>query len=239
MGQLLVVRHGQESLLRTNYDDLSEQGREQATALGECFAAHGWELDLVYCGTAMRHRDTARRVGKAMEAAGRPWPVPMELVGLDEVDELSLVRASVGSLSDDEEIVRLRREMLEVRERDERSRRFQRLFEAVMIRWLHGVEALALEVTWPQFRARVLSCVETMTSLCEPETRILAVTSVGPMAVLLQRALGIDDEAAFGLAWRVRNTGVTSFGFDGRGRLSLDMFNALPHLRDPKDWTLR
>ncbi len=69
MGQLFVVRHGQESLLRTNYDDLSEQGREQATALGECFAEHGWEFDLVYTGPAIRHRDTARRVGKAMEAA--------------------------------------------------------------------------------------------------------------------------------------------------------------------------
>jgi broad specificity phosphatase PhoE len=208
MGQLLVVRHGQESLMRTNYDDLSEQGREQATALGECFAAHGWELDLVYTGPAVRHRDTARRVGKAMEAAGRSWPEPMELSGLDALDELSLVRASVGSLGDDEEITRLRREMLDVREREERSRRFQRL-------------------------------LETMTSLCEPETRILAFTSVGPVAVLLQRALGIGRVAAFGLAWRVRNTAITAFEFDGRGRLSLEMFNSLPHLRDPKQWTLR
>lgn len=239
MGELLVVRHGQESLLRTNYDDLSEQGREQASALGECFATNGWELDLVYCGTAIRHRDTARRVGRAMDAAGRPWPAPMELAGLDEVDDLSLVRASVGSLGDDEEIARLRREMLEVRDREERSRRFQRLFEAVMIRWLRGdFEPQGVE-TWPQFRARVLSCVETMTSLCERHTRILAFSSVGPVAVLLQRALGIDDEASFGLAWRVRNTAITSFRFDGRGRLSLDGFNALPHLRDPKQWTPR
>ena len=239
MGQLFLVRHGQESLMRTNYDDLSEEGRDQATALGECFAEHGWEFDLVYTGPAVRHRDTARRVGKAMEAAGRPWPAPMELPALDEVDELSLVRASVGSLSDDEEIVRLRREMLEVRDREERSRRFQRLFEAVMVRWLRGdFEPKGVE-TWPQFRARVLSCVETMTALCEPETRIVAFTSVGPVAVLLQRALGTDDEASFGLAWRVRNTGLTGFRFDGRGRLSLDVFNALPHLRDPKHWTGR
>jgi broad specificity phosphatase PhoE len=238
MRQLFVVRHGQASLLRTNYDDLSELGREQATALGECFVEQGWKLDLVYSGSAVRHRDTARRVGKAMEAAGRAWPVPMELAGLDEVDELSLVRATVGSLGDDEEIARLRREMLDVREREERSRRFQRLFEAVMIRWLRGdFEPQGVE-TWPQFRARVLSCVETMTSLCEPETRILAFTSVGPLAVLLQRALGIDDEAAFGMAWRVRNTAITSLHFDARGRLALDMFNTLPHLRDPQQWTL-
>lgn len=225
--------------MRTNYDDLSERGREQAAALGECFAAHGWEIDLVYTGPALRHRDTARRVGKAMAAAGRTWPEPMELPGLDELDELSLVRASVGSLSDDEEVVRLRREMLEVRDREERSRRFQRLFEVVVTRWLRGdFEPQGVE-TWPQFRARVLSCMETMTSLSEPQTRIMAFTSVGPVAVLLQRALGLDDVASFGLAWRLRNTALTVFAFDGRGRLSLEAFNVLPHLPDPKAWTLR
>jgi broad specificity phosphatase PhoE len=118
MGQLLVVRHGQESMMRTNFDDLSEQGREQATALGEHLAGHGWGIDLVYSGPALRHRDTARRVGKAVVEAGHAWPEPMELPGLDELDELSLVRASVGSLSDDAEVVGLRREMLEVRGRE-------------------------------------------------------------------------------------------------------------------------
>lgn len=225
--------------MRTNYDDLSERGREQATTLGECLAEHGWEFDLVYTGPALRHRDTARRVGKAMEAKGRPWPEPMELPGLDEHDDLSLVRASVGSLGEDAEIVRLRREMLEVRDREERSRRFQALFEAVMIRWLRGdFEPRGVE-TWPQFRARVLSCMETMTSLCEPRTRIVAFTSVGPAAVLLQRALGVDDVTSFRLAWRLRNTSITSFEFDGSGALSLDVLNALPHLRDPRQWTLR
>jgi broad specificity phosphatase PhoE len=239
MGQLLVVRHGQESMMRTNFDDLSEQGREQATALGEHLAGHGWGIDLVYSGPALRHRDTARRVGKAVVEAGHAWPEPMELPGLDELDELSLVRASVGSLSDDAEVVGLRREMLEVRDREERSRRFQRLFQAVMTRWLRGdFEPQGVE-TWPQLRARVLSCVESMTSLCEPQTRILAFTSVGPVAVLLQRALGTDDEASFGLAWRLRNTALTIFEFDGRGRLSLEAFNVLPHLPDPSRWTLR
>ena len=225
--------------MRTNYDDLSERGREQSSRLGHCFAEHGWGFDSVYTGPAMRHRDTMRRVGRAMEEAGRPWPDPIELAGLDDNDDLSLVRASVGSLSDDPEVAGLRREMLDVRDKEERSRRFQLLYEAVMIRWLRGdFEPQGVE-TWPQFRARVLSCVETMTSLCEPEARIVAFTSVGPVAVLLQRALGIDDETAFGLAWRLRNSALTNFLFDGRGRLSLETFNSVPHLADPGSWTLR
>lgn len=225
--------------MRTNYDDLSEQGREQASRLGRCFADHGWSFDSVYTGPAIRHRVTMRRVGQAMAEARRPWPGAIELAGLAENDDLSLVRASVGALSDDPEIARLRREMLDVRDKAERSARFQRLYEAVMSRWLRGdFEPRGVE-TWPQFRARVLSCVETMTSLCKPGARIVAFTSVGPVAVLLQRALGIDHTAAFGLAWRLRNSALTSFEFDGRGRLFLESFNAVPHLRDPGTWTVR
>jgi len=207
--------------------------------LGECFAQHGWAFDSVYTGPAIRHRDTMRRVGKAMSAAGKPWPEPVELVGLDENDDLSLVRASVGALRDDVEVGRLRQEMLDVRDKDERSRRFQMLYEVVMLRWIGGeFEPQGVE-SWTQFRARVLSCVETMTSLCEPDARILAFTSVGPVAVLLQRALGSDDGTSFRLAWRLRNSALTNFVFDGRGRLSLESFNAVPHLRDPSTWTLR
>ena len=63
--------------------------------------------------------------------------------------------------------------------------------------------------------------------------------SYGARAQIARWQAAVDDVASFDLAWRVRNTGITAFRFDGRGRLLLDMFNALPHLRDPKEWTLR
>lgn len=241
MGQLLFVRHGQASLLKTYYDDLSDHGREQATALGRYFGEHGWTVDAVVSGPARRHVDTAIAIGKAVEAMEKPWPALEQRPGLDEHDNLSLVRASVGSLSDDAEVVALRREMLEAHSREERSEKFQRLFEAVMIRWLRGdFEPQGVE-TWTQFRARVLSYLEALTSSGAEDApgTILAVSSEGPLAVLLQRALGLDDEAAFQLAWRVRNSSITTFLFDERGRLSLDSFNALPHIPDRGAWTFR
>ncbi|MEM7155938.1 MAG: histidine phosphatase family protein [Myxococcota bacterium] len=239
MGQLLFVRHGQASLLKTYYDDLSDHGREQANALGRFFAEHGWGFDAVYCGPARRHVDTASLVGKLLEEKGTTWNEPKQLAGLDDHDALSLVRASVGSLSDDEEVVALRRKMLDASSREERSACFQRLFEAVMIRWLRGdFEPQGVE-TWTQFRARVLSCVETMTSSHDPDTQMLVFSSVGPLAVLIQRALELDNEASFAIAWRLRNTSMTNFLFDERGKLSLDFFNALPHMPDRSTWTLR
>ncbi|MEX1363968.1 MAG: histidine phosphatase family protein [Nannocystaceae bacterium] len=238
MSEILFVRHGQASLLKTYYDDLSDQGREQATGLGRFLAEHEWTFDAVVSGPARRHLDTANAIGKAVAERQQPWPQLETLAGLDEHDNLSLVRASVGSLSDDAEVVALRRDMLEASGREERSERFGRLFEAVVIRWLQGdFEPQGVE-TWTQFRARVLSCIEAMTTT-EPARRLLVISSLGPLAVLLQRALELDDAAAFRLAWRARNTSLTTFGFDARGRLSLDAFNALPHMPDRASWTLR
>lgn len=238
MAQLLFVRHGQASLLKTYYDDLSDHGREQAVALGRLFADHGWHADAVYSGPARRHLDTARAVSMIMTEAKRPWPELRTLPGLDDHDALSLVRASVGALSDDVEVVALRREMLEASSRQERSDCFQRLFEAVVLRWLQGdFEPQGVE-TWPQFRARVLSCVETMTAGQPANARLVAFSSSGPLAVLLQRALHTDDATSYRVAWRLRNTSLSSFELDQRGRFGLDSFNALPHLPDPSTWTL-
>lgn len=239
MAQFLFVRHAQASLLKTYYDDLSDHGRGQAAALGRFFAEHAWTASAVYSGPARRHIDTGNTIARVIADKEGRWPELEQLSGLDEHDSLSLVRASVGSLSDDAEVVALRREMLEATSREQRSECFARLFEAVVLRWLRGdFEPQGLE-TWTQFRARVLSCVETMTASQEPSARLVAISSTGPLAVLLQRALKLDDAASFRLAWRSRNASLTNFVFDERGRFSLDSFNALPHLPDESSWSFR
>jgi broad specificity phosphatase PhoE len=239
MGQLVVVRHGQASLMKADYDELSEQGRAQASALGVYLGAQGWSFDAVYTGPARRQRDTAVLAGEAMQAAGRPWPDVVELQQLDEHDGFGLLRAAASTLAHEPEIAAGQQALFASRTLAERSRAFQPLFEAVMTRWMQGrFEPEGVE-PWPRFRARVLAGLEVITTTGPRGTRALAFSSVGPLAVLLQHALGTDDAASFRTAWRLRNASLTSFVFDDRGRFTLDGFNALPHLPDPTAWTFR
>lgn len=239
MGQLVFIRHGQASLMKADYDELSEHGRAQASALGLHLAAHGWVFDAVYTGPARRQRDTAALAGEAMQAAGRPWPAIIELPGLDEHDAFALLRAAGSTLAHEPEIAAGQQALLASRSLAERSRTFQRLFEAVMTRWMQGhFEPEGVE-TWPHFRARVLAGLEVITTTGPRGARAVAFSSVGPLAVLLQHALGTDDAASFRTAWRLRNASLTSFVFDDAGRFTLDGFNALPHLPDPTAWTFR
>lgn len=223
--------------MKAEYDELSEHGRAQARALGVCFAAQGWAFDAAYTGPARRQRDTAALAGEAVQAAARPWPAVVELPGLDEHDAFGLLRAAGSALAHEPEILAGHQAFVDAALPSERSRAFQRLFEAVMARWIEQRFEPAGVETWPRFRARVLAALEIV--LAAGASRAVAFTSVGPLAVLLQRALGTDDAASFRTAWRIRNASLTTFVFDGAGRFTLDAFNALPHLPDPSAWTFR
>lgn len=238
MAALWVVRHGQASLFKANYDELSERGRAQATALGEYLVARGITFDHVFTGPAERQRDTATLAGEAVVAAGGSWPTPVELPGLDEHDAYAMVRTVVGKRTDDARLAQLSAELMTAKSKPERSRGFQRLFEAVMELWLAGEVPPQDAETWPDFATRVEAALVAMTATPAPRRRLIAFTSVGPLAVLLRRALGTADLPSFRTGWRIRNASITRFEFSAE-RLTLDGFNTLPHLPDPDTWTFR
>jgi broad specificity phosphatase PhoE len=239
MAQLVVVRHGQASLFAADYDELSARGIEQSKRLGEWLRAHQLQFDAAYTGPARRQRDTARWA--AGDAA--PWAEPTLVPELDEHDAFALIARAVqpAGPSDpqkDPEIAMLAARMAEPADAGARAASFQRLFAAVMRRWLASdLDAPDLE-SWPAFRARVLRALATVLADAAPGHKRIVFTSVGPIAVLLQHALGVTDLRAFETAWRIRNASITTFVVRG-SEVTLDTFNALPHLPDPSEWTFR
>jgi broad specificity phosphatase PhoE len=238
VGTLLVVRHGQASLFAADYDELSPQGETQARALGEFLRTHGPHPDRVFAGPAKRQRDTARLCGEAYTGAAAPWPEIEALPELDEHDAFRMLASVVPRMQHDPEIAELAAAAAERGDPRVRSAAFQRLFEAVMRRWLRGeLDDTSIE-SWPAFAARV---ERGLARLLEPGgagQRTVAFTSVGPLAVMLRAALGTSDLDSFRTAWRVRNASITTFVFRGR-ELTLDGFNALPHLPERSGWTFR
>jgi broad specificity phosphatase PhoE len=238
MGQLLVVRHGQASLLTEDYDRLSDVGQLQATRLGEHWAASNVRADVVFSGPAKRQRDTASLVAEVMRAAGEPWPEVEVVPEIDEHDAFDMVTKAMPRLRSDPGVAPLQEAVASASTREERSKAFQRLFELLMARWLTGELVLDDVESWPAFRDRVERGVRRMIEGAVGGRRVVAFTSVGPIAVMLRLALQTTDHRSFETAWRLRNASITSFAFS-RGRFTLDAFNTLPHLPDPIDWTFR
>ncbi len=235
MSVLVLVRHGQARAFQTDPDRLSETGRRQARSLGRYWVKHGVRFDAAFHGSLRRQQESCRAVAEAYRAAGVDFPDPAELPGLDEYQVQDMLAALAPRLAEtDAAFAPLWRAWRKGRETPERNRYFQRMFEVVMKRWAEGtLDAEGIE-PWNAFRERVLGALEVIFSSQGGGRRVAAFSSGGPIAVAVQTALRAPDAAALELNWRIRNASLTTLLFSG-SRLSLDGFNALPHLAERPD----
>lgn len=246
MGTLLLVRHGQASFFEENYDRLSSLGETQSRLLGACWGRRGLKVDRAFVGPRVRQQRTAEIAGEAFSQAGGAWPVPLALEDLDEMRIEPLFREHLPEIAEKHAHLRSLGDSLLAADGDEaRARIFARLFEGVVTLWMRGqLDAPGVEA-WSAFRARVRRALsllcggpnEGLDRAARGE-RVAVFTSAGVIAAALQLSLGLDDEKAMDLAWRVRNSSVTELLYSGE-RLSLSVYNELPHLEDAALVTLR
>ena len=242
MAQLILVRHGQATPFEEITDRLSPLGETQSRKLAEFWIRNQVVFDEVYIGSLVRQRRTAELVGEAFTAHGRAWPELQVIPELNEYDADSVVKHFAPQLAARDPQFRLLVEAVECGGDPDQNRRFQRMFEALMNRWITG-ELDSLEVeSWHSFRDRVRRALRSITGGAGPRPakgrRVAAFTSGGPIGVAVQIALDAPDRTGLEVNWRVRNCSLTEFVFSGE-RLSLDSFNAIPHLDDPALRTFR
>lgn len=213
MSTLTVVRHGQARPFDSNPDQLSALGEEQARALGLYWKRLGIVFDEVWSGSLQRQRQTAELASSVEARVSDDW---------NEYDANGILHHFAPPY--------------ELEAGADRNRKFQRVFEPAMLAWLAAEEHPKVE-TWSVFRARVLRALARIQE--GPSNRNVALfTSGGPVSVLVQAAIGAQERSFLEVNWRVKNCSVTEFTFS-RDRLSLDSFNALPHLEKAELRTFR
>jgi broad specificity phosphatase PhoE len=238
MSQLVVVRHGQADAFSADSDRLTPLGEKQARMLGEHWVAAGVTFDDVVIGALRRHAQTEEQVAAAYAAAGRAWPARSVDAGWNEYDAHAITGAFAPALAErNAEFRKLVDDFGANAGGPERNRYFQRMFEVLMASWIAGdVEAPGVE-PFEVFHARVSAAADRVLSSAGSR-RVAVFSSGGPIGVCVQRAVKAPKSTAMEVNWRVRNSSLTEFLF-GRGRVSLDLFNAVPHLTDPALVTYR
>jgi broad specificity phosphatase PhoE len=237
MSQLIVVRHGQAAAFSEDSDRLTPLGERQAATLGEFWVKRGVSFDEVIIGGLRRHAQTEQQVAAAYERAGLPWPKPQVVAGWNEYDASAIMQLGAALRERDHDFAKLVREFEAAAGTAEQNRFFQRMFEVLMARWI-GNEVSAEHVeTFEAFHNRVAQAFEAVLSKTG-NRRVVVFSSGGPIGVTVQSALRAPKPVALELNWRVRNTSLTEYVF-GRGRLSLDVFNVVPHLEGTDLQTFR
>ena len=232
MSQLILIRHGQAAAFSEESDRLTELGERQARALGEYLVARDARFDEVITGERRRQVDTATLVGEAFERAGKPWPGARRDAGWDEYDSGGVMGKLSPALADrDEGFRKLVADTQAHAGTRERNRYFQRMFEALMARWVAGEIGAEGVESFADFHARVTAARARVLG-GEGGRRVAVFTSGGPIGACVQLALDAPAAMTMQVNWRVKNGSLTEFTFS-RDRLSLDSFNREPHLDDP------
>lgn len=235
---LTLIRHAQASFLSGDYDRLSQLGEEQSRLLGEHLAGEIVSFDAVFCGPRKRHRATERIIRETFERCGRPWPQAQFLEELDEYHAEEAMRQFVPLVAQSDARMR---EIVEAyqrcREIEEKRRLFQRMFEPITRMWVDGELDSPQVERWTKFEERIHAALERIVEVAEKGGRVAAITSAGPIAVAVQKALGASSMKTLELSWVLRNCSLAEF-FSSQGRFSLSSFNVHPHL-SPKHLTYR
>jgi broad specificity phosphatase PhoE len=187
MSVVYLVRHAQASFLGQNYDNLSDLGKAQARLLGEYWVRHTIVFDRAFTGPCVRHKDTLSIATDACRKAGNPFPEPRVLQEFDEYEgEAVLKRSLPGLLETDKNIRDLHSAFQSRSSSAERRATFQRLFEAVIGKWVRGEICPPGSETWLEFCARVNSGLTKFLCVGNSGERVAIVTSGGPIAVAMQ-----------------------------------------------------
>lgn len=239
MGTLFLVRHAQASFLEQNYDKLSERGEEQARLLGTYWALRKVVFDRACTGPCVRQIDTARLMSDNYRKAGLKFPEPLVLPEFDEYQgETVLDRGLPGLPKNDQSIRDLQAAFQSSSGSAGRRATFQKLFEAVIGKWVDGAIHLPGLETWSAFCSRVNFGLAKLLAAGSSGERVAIVTSGGPIAVAMQRALNLSPQHTLQVSWMSRNCSWSEFLYS-RERFSLSAFNTHPHLNDAAMLTYR
>lgn len=229
MATIYLVRHGQASFGKENYDQLSPTGWEQGRVLGRWLAGKV-QLNAVFGGNMERHRETVEAITSGF---GDALPDMQAVEGLNEFDHMQVVERLRP------EWVDRQRMASDLASFPKPARAFQQAFEKAMARWISGEFDGDYTETWPEFRSRVITALDELIEYADGGDTLVS-TSGGPIAVIAQHLLELSDKKALEMNNVIANTSVSRVLHSGPRR-SLAVFNNYSHLEadDPALVTFR
>lgn len=208
MGAIYLIRHGQASFGRANYDKLSGLGVEQSRVLGRAMKKRVPRVDAVFTGRMRRHQQTAEHCLEEMGAAGDTTM----MAAFDEFDHAEIIKRFKPLYAN--QLV-----MLADLARTLNPRRaFQDMFRQAVERWVSGRYDYQYRETWPQFRKRCRRGVEEVIERVGPSKQVLVFSSAGAISAIAQDFLQCPDERILDINWTMTNAGVSKLIYGENSR---------------------
>lgn len=223
MAEMWLVRHGQASFGKANYDELSSLGVQQCRWLGQHLHDLAINVDQVVTGTLQRHAQSAAALFEGLDDT----PPLRRHAGFDEYDFIALHNAyraqhrkKVKPTPEDENTGA-------TQSGPDAQREFYRVLKRALDAWVLDEIELPDGQRWPQFAAGVADAMASVQT--SKSKRTLVITSGGVIATAVGQALALESSRVFDLNLQVRNSSVTQFFFNEQN-LRFASFNSIAHL---------
>ncbi len=228
MGIIYLIRHGQASFGKQNYDELSELGVRQSKLLAEHMLNIGLHPHAVYSGTLSRQKATASEFVNSYLKAGCDLPEVISMSAFDEFDSEAIIRAAAAKNPDLK---------LDLKSFYTDPSVFKKVFEFAMLTWVTtGFNSSDLE-TWEHAKERVSGALRRIADTHGKSKHIVVFTSGGAIAASMAHFLDITGDTVMRLNWQIVNTSVTRYMYNSE-RMTLSGFNWFGHLETLNDASL-
>lgn len=199
MAVIYLIRHGQASFGKQNYDQLSDKGYRQSEVLGQYLSSKLDKFDQVYLGSMQRHAQTAERCLACFEhghqsIVDEAW---------NEYDYQNILAVHEPQLANPQSTA----EFLSQYQNPQQE--FEKIFVAAVQRWMGCKDATGYSESWANFKSRVLKGFEKIKPQSERNQVIAVFTSGGPISLITQQLLAIPEQEMMRLNWTLVNAGVT------------------------------
>lgn len=231
MSIIYIIRHGQASFGKENYDCLSVLGVRQAELLGDYFTRTGVTFDTFYSGSFNRQIATFRAV-IARLPRNHLIETPIILDEFNEFDTFSDLMKLVAELAAEDPALSKAVESINT---DPYA--FKNVYSQVMQRWAQNKSSGNSLESWKDINTRVKAGIDRIRMENGSGKRVAVFTSGGPIAAAMQIALSLEDRYAMQLPRHIHNTAVSTFLYDDQ-RLSLSTYNSIAHLEIHNDPSL-
>lgn len=219
MGAIYLIRHGQASFGKADYDKLSDRGCRQSEVLGEHFKKL-ISPDRFYSGDMLRHGQTADHFIKGY--GDNSLPVVTHS-GFNEFNHIEVLVRFNPEWQDNQVMAS------DIARHPVPRKAFQEAFSGAVARWISGQYDEEYSETWAQFQRRCTSALQEVIAQSNEAKNIVIFTSGGPISVITQQILKLGDQEALSINEVLANTGVSKLLFSG-DRLNIAYLNNYIHL---------
>ena len=214
MSKIYLIRHGQASFGKSNYDQLSELGSQQAKWLGDHLNQVGHARSIVLEGNLVRHKQTSDGIETHFK-------------GID-----SRIESKCWNEFDFETLLKL---YLTQHPNEMPSNPSPKVFFGLLRKAIHAWSEQEIQderiETWLEFSSRVNEGIEHAVSLSK-DANVLVVTSGGAIAMVIKQLLGLEVDGMIDINMQTKNTSITEL-YSGSSKTHLVSYNATPHLEHP------